>query len=149
MSKRMTALLTLALVGVLPATAEAAPPTKARQSFVLYDGVAVGGFLNFVPSPSIDTSRFESIAVLARGTGAAEMVCYFTDAPAADPRDAAGVLAFTAAMIEDPGLSNGLAVVVKEFGVADFRPPPMPVLSDNFQCLAHGEGTLSATLVAH
>lgn len=56
MSNRMTALLTLALVGVLPATAEAAPPTKARQSFVLYDGVAVIGFLNFLPSPPIDTS---------------------------------------------------------------------------------------------
>ena len=159
MTRIVAACFMLALLGLAPSTAEAA---RERQSFVLYEDLALAPNA-LVSSNSIDTSGFESVIVLGQSTGEAIILCYFTDQPMRDPRDAAGVLAYVGAALDratsdqaGSELSQGLLLALPTANQTAGLPPlpfelratPIPVVADTFQCLAQGEGNFSATLVA-
>jgi hypothetical protein len=159
MPRLVVASFMLALLGLAPSAADAA---RERQSSVLYEDLALAPDA-LVSSNPIDTSGFETVIVLGQSTGEAIVLCYFTDEPVRDPRDAAGVLAYVGAAL-DPAtseqvgnaLSQGLLLSLPAANQAANLPPlpfelratPIPVVADTFQCLVQGAGNFSATLVA-
>lgn len=148
MSGRLTASL-MALIGIVPVAVDAAPPAKAAQNLVLYDQVTFSDPNQLVPSASIDTSRFQEVSVLASGVGHFAIVCYFTEAPASDPRDVAGILAFAGTANEGLNVSNGLLVAFDGTGEPQHFMKPLPVLSNYLQCLAAGEpGTVARAVLS-